>query len=152
MQHGVASLLLLSLIFFTQSSFTSGGKGDANGTKAPPVEGAVAANILKQSVPCEPWPYCVTSWVDSSLEERKRASSPLANILDAIKEGRERNCTQSAQCSPEERIEEIDSILKGVQQQRTVVAALRWVRLHLLYLLHRTSCAAHSSARVVSFL
>ena len=117
MQHGVASLLLLSLIFFTQSSFTSGGKGDANGTKAPPVEGAVAANILKQSVPCEPWPYCVTSWVDSSLEERKRASSPLANILDAIKEGRERNCTQSAQCSPEERIEEIDSILKGVQQQ-----------------------------------
>ena len=77
--------------------------------------GAALDGSVREAGVCQPWPDCVAKWLVDAVQERERAGTPLEEAEKEIRQGWEQNCTRTAQCSPDKRIEEIDEILSRVQ-------------------------------------
>lgn len=86
-------------------------------TAKTPEDTGTTGLTMKEATLCQPWPDCVTEWVETAFKERTRAGEPLKDMLDAIKEGREQNCTRTRECAARDRIKEIDAILAGAQKK-----------------------------------
>ena len=76
-------------------------------------EGGAAA--VRAAALCTPWPDCVAQWVEAAVQERARAGAPLDEAKQDIRQGWEQNCSRTAQCTVDARLEEIDQILSRVQ-------------------------------------
>ena len=129
MTAGSPRFIVLFLVLWLHAPLARGGESAGRETTPAPPEKVVLPSpqtkdaptvdmvSVKEASVCKPWPECVASWFDAAAKERASASTMLVETMDAIKKGWEQNCTRSSQCSPEKRMEEIDSILQGVQKK-----------------------------------
>lgn len=110
--------MLMSLVLALHAPVSGGLESVAADTKA----AATTGQTMKGATLCQPWPDCVAEWVETAFQARTSAGEPLKDMLNAIKEGREQNCTRTRQCTAADRIKEIDAILAGAQKKWEEIA------------------------------